>query len=100
MKQHAQEDQLATLAAAAREDHSRNLMSLDLQAYWNAVRLGTPLPMFAPLNQQGFPDKRATRHLPTHKIQHVVASPLSPEFYEAAHQVDRIIVQDVRRRLR
>lgn len=82
----------------APENLSTNLTILDLRAYWAAIRLGTPLPTFTRPNSSGTPSRLHARHLKGSKVDHIVRSPLSPEFYEEAHGVDRLIVRDVRRR--
>lgn len=71
---------------------------LDLKQYWNAIALGLPLPTFAQINKAGLPDRRAVKFLGFDKQAHILNSPLSPEFYEEAHAVDRLIVEDIRRR--
>lgn len=80
----------------ALETTSYNHAILDLRAYWLAIRMEQPLPTFTPLNISGQPDRRAIRFLNQDKQTHIVSSPLSEEFYEQAHRVDRLIVRDVR----
>jgi len=80
------------------ETLSYNHAVLDLRGYWQAIREGLPIPTFGQINKSGLPDRRAVRSLGSDKQVHVVNSPLSPEFYEEAHAVDRLIVMDIRRR--
>jgi hypothetical protein len=82
----------------APENLSTNHAILDLSAYWTAIRQGNPLPTFTRPNGSGTPSRLHARHLKASKVSHIVSSPLSPEFYEEAHGVDRLIVIDVRRR--
>jgi len=43
-------------------------------------------------------DRRAIKFLGSGKQAHILNSPLSPTFYEEAHGVDQLIVEDIRRR--
>ena len=77
---------------------SRDHRILDLRAYWDALARGGPVPLFVLLKSNGTPDQRSTQYLTADRVQHVVTSPLSEEFYEHAHGVDALIVKDLRRR--
>lgn len=89
---------MMTTKVPALETLSYDHAVLDLQAYWNAIRLDQPIPTFVQLNKNGTPDRRAVRFLGSDKRAHILNSPLSPEFYEEAHGVDRWIVADLRKR--
>ena len=92
----SQPDQLKQFAANG-QPTPRDLLVLDLRRYWRAIAEGVPVPLFGPPAPAGVQITR-TRHLRPAQVAHVVASPLSPEFYERAHGVPEIIVRDLRRR--
>lgn len=71
---------------------------LNLQDYWKAVAAGGPLPSFTMVRGGRLGPPKKGKPVTVARQVHIVRSPLSAEFYELAHGVDRLIVADVRRR--
>lgn len=74
------------------------LSYLNLLDYWKAVAAGGALPSFTMPSKVQTGTRKKGKPVTVARQAHIVRSPLSAEFYELAHGIDRLIVADVRRR--